>query len=131
MYVTLACVRGGDGGGLDYAVAGHLPILRVRHGVVDEITTPQIPIGMFEADAFTSATLACERGDVLVLLTDGLVEVFDVEDRELGLDAITALLASSTGRPLRDIADAIVAKARAHGRQLGDQTVLLIRRREE
>ena len=30
MFVTVACVRGGTGGSLEYCVAGHLPILRVR-----------------------------------------------------------------------------------------------------
>src|SRR5205823_4263948 len=69
MYVTVACVRGRDAGELEYAVAGHLPILRVRaNGVVDEITTPQIPIGMFEDYAFTSASIACAAGDVLALI---------------------------------------------------------------
>lgn len=30
MYITSACVRGDEIGAIDYAVAGHLPILRVR-----------------------------------------------------------------------------------------------------
>jgi serine phosphatase RsbU (regulator of sigma subunit) len=128
MYVTAACVRGCDGGALEYAVAGHLPILRVRDGRVDELTTPQIPIGMFEDRRFTSASIDCASGDLLTLLTDGLIEVFDAADRELGLDAVKVLLASGAGRPLNEIADAIVAKARAHGAQLDDQTLLLIRR---
>jgi hypothetical protein len=128
MYVTAACVRGGDGGSLEYAVAGHLPILRVRAGAVEEVTTPQVPVGMFEDRVFTSASLTCERGDLLALLTDGLIEVFDTHDRELGLDAIKTLLAGSSLRPLREIADAIVGRARAHGKQLDDQTLLLVRR---
>jgi sigma-B regulation protein RsbU (phosphoserine phosphatase) len=128
MYVTVACVRGHAGGALEFAVAGHLPILRTRGNAVEEITTPQIPIGMFEDYRFTSAALDCAPGDLLALLTDGLIEVFDRLDRELGLDAIKALLASSADRPLREIADAIVSKARAHGAQLDDQTVLLVRR---
>ncbi len=128
MYVTAACVRGGSGDALEYAVAGHLPILVVRGSRVDEVTTPQVPVGMFEDYAFTSASLVCERGHLLVLLTDGLIEVFDARDRELGLDAIKTLLAASAGRPLREIADAVVAAARAHGKQLDDQTLLLVRR---
>ena len=68
-------------------------------------------------------------GDLLVLLTDGLIEVFDAKDRELGLDAINALLPGLADRPLKEIADAIVARARAHGAQMDDQTVLLIRHR--
>lgn len=129
MFVTLACVRGGAGGALEYAVAGHLPILRVRaDGGVDEITTPQIPIGVFEDYAFVSGSMVCERGELLALITDGLTEVFDATDRELGLDPVKTLLASSRGRPLREIGDAIVSMARAHGAQMDDQTLLLIRR---
>jgi sigma-B regulation protein RsbU (phosphoserine phosphatase) len=127
MYVTLACVRP-VAGGLEYAVAGHLPILRVRDGQVVEATTPQIPIGMFEDYAFASAATDVAPGDLLALITDGLVEVFDAKDRELGLDAVKALLAGTAGRPLAEIADALRAAAHAHGKQLDDQSVLLIRR---
>jgi serine phosphatase RsbU (regulator of sigma subunit) len=129
MYVTAACVRGKADGVIEYAVAGHLPILCVRaDGAIDEITTPQVPVGMFENYAFGSASFQLARGELLALLTDGLVEVFDAADHELGLDAIKSLLASNGRRPLNEISDAIVAKARAHGAQLDDQTLLLIRR---
>ena len=80
MYVTAACVRGTAGGALEYSVAGHLPILRVRtSGEVDEITTPQIPIGMFERFDYRSAALDCAPGELLALITDGLTEVFDAQ----------------------------------------------------
>jgi serine phosphatase RsbU (regulator of sigma subunit) len=64
---------------------------------------------------------------VLALVTDGLTEVFDAQDRELGLDAVKAALAASADRPLREIAAALVAQAHAHGAQIDDQTLLLIR----
>ena len=129
MYVTAACVRGTAGGALEYSVAGHLPILRVRtSGEVDEITTPQIPIGMFERFDYRSATLDCAPGDLLALITDGLTEVFDARDRELGMEGVKRVLAASASLPLRAIADRVVAAARAHGVQIDDQTLLLIRR---
>jgi hypothetical protein len=139
MFVTAACVRGpsfaeasadGQGTGeLEFAVAGHLPILRVRAGVVEEITTPQIPIGMFDDFAFTSSVVSCARGDVFALITDGLTEVFDSRDEQFGMDAVKQLLASSAALPLGEIAERIVTAARAHGAQFDDQTLLLIRRR--
>jgi hypothetical protein len=131
MFVTVACVRGGAGGRLEYSVAGHLPILRVRAQSrdVEEITTPQIPIGMFEDYRFTSATLDCDRGDLLALITDGLTEVFDTKDEQFGMAAVKDILARSGGRPLAEISTEIVAAARAHGSQIDDQTLLLIRRR--
>jgi hypothetical protein len=132
MYVTVACVRGGGAGGaLEYAVAGHLPILRIAaaSGAVEEITTPQIPIGMFERFDYQSATLACAPGDLLVLITDGLTDVFDAADREFGLEAVKRILQESARLPLAEIADRVLAAARAHGVQIDDQTLLLIRRR--
>jgi phosphoserine phosphatase RsbU/P len=129
MFVTVACVRsGGAADTLDFAVAGHLPILRVRDGVVDEITTPQIPVAMFESYPFTSASIDSRPRDLLALITDGLIEVFDAKDDEFGLERMKGVLAENAVRPLPEIADGLVAAARAHGAQLDDQTLLLIRR---
>jgi sigma-B regulation protein RsbU (phosphoserine phosphatase) len=128
-FVTVACVRGIDTGQIDCAVAGHLPILRVRHGTVEELTEPQLVLGMFEGTTFTSRTAATEPGDLLALLTDGLIEVFDPENRELGFDWAKRVLAADADRPLSAIADRLLAEARRHGPQLDDQTLLLIRRK--
>lgn len=128
MFVTLACVRGSSGPEIECAVAGHHPILRVRAGRVDEVTTQQLAIGMFAEAQFTSTRVECQKGDLLALLTDGLIEVFDATDRELGLDWAKTQLAAAGTRPLRDIADRLLAGVRAHGPQIDDQTILLIRR---
>jgi phosphoserine phosphatase RsbU/P len=128
MFVTVACVHGGTGSDVDCAVAGHLPILRVRAGVVEEVTTPQLAVGMFADATFTSTRVECRHGDLLALLTDGLVEVFDTGNRELGFEWAKTTLATVANRPLADIADHLLAGARNHGAQLDDQTVLLIRR---
>ena len=130
MFVTMSCLRYAPDAALEYAVAGHLPILRVRGGVVDEITTAQIPIAMFEAHPFTSATLDVRAGDLLALITDGVIEVFDAKDQEFGLERVKALLVETASRPLHEIADRLLSEARAHGKQLDDQTLLLIRRSE-
>jgi sigma-B regulation protein RsbU (phosphoserine phosphatase) len=130
MFVTTACVRGRGTGELEYSVAGHLPILHVRAAtrVVDEVTIPQIPIAMFGDYRFASATLHCEAGDLLALITDGLTEVFDAKDEQFGMDAVKAILGRLADRPLAEISREIVTAARAHGTQIDDQTLLLIRR---
>ncbi|HEX4567082.1 MAG TPA: PP2C family protein-serine/threonine phosphatase, partial [Vicinamibacterales bacterium] len=110
MYVTVACVgfddphsperpdSTDDNDTLDFAVAGHLPILRLRDGAVAEITTPQVPIGMFESYSFTASTVDARRGDLFILLTDGFVEVFDKDDHEFGLEQVKLLLARTAGK---------------------------------
>ena len=128
MYVTVACVRGGAGSDVECAVAGHHPVLRVRAGVVEEVTTPQLAVGMFAEAVFTSTRVECRSGDLLVLLTDGLIEVFDAENRELGFEWAKTALAAVADRPLPEIADHLLSGARKHGAQLDDQSLLLIRR---
>ena len=128
MFVTVACVRGGAGDEIECAIAGHLPILRVRAGVVEEITVPQLALGMFEDAAFESTRVECREGDLLALLTDGLVEVFDAAGRELGFEWAKAALSAVADRPLSEIADHLLTGSRRHGVQLDDQSLLLIRR---
>jgi hypothetical protein len=112
---------------IECAVAGHHPVLRVRGSQVDEITSPQLAVGMFQDARFESQAVDWQPGDLLALVTDGLLEVFDGQNRELGLSWAREVLASHSGRPLAEIAGRLLAGARAHGPQLDDQTVLLIR----
>lgn len=128
MFVTVACVRLGYGNQVECAVAGHLPILRVRSGRVEEVTSPQIAVGMFDGTRFSSSPAECLPGDVFALLTDGLIEVFNGDRHELGLDWAKGVLQSNDGQPLSAIAGRLLADARAYGAQLDDQTLLLIRR---
>ena len=128
MFVTVACVRGGSGSHVECAVAGHLPILRVRRGRVEEVTSPQLAVGMLDGTTFDSSSVDCQAGDTFALLTDGLIEVFDDTGNELGLDWAKRVLAATAGLPLAAIADRLLTGARAHGTQIDDQTVLLIRK---
>jgi hypothetical protein len=128
MFVTMACVRGAAAGGaVEFTLVGHPPILRVRAGVVTEVSESNIPLGIMPAWNFTSATLDIQPGDLLAVVTDGLFEVFDAEERDFGLDGIKQVLASSADRPLADIASHLLERVRAFGAQLDDQTLLLIR----
>jgi serine phosphatase RsbU (regulator of sigma subunit) len=127
-FVTVACIRGTGDDRLECAVAGHLPILRVRCGLVEEVTEPHLALGMFDRTIFESCTVHASPGDLFVLLTDGLIEVFDSENRELGFDWAKRTLAQMADAPLTSIADRLLTEARAHGAQLDDQTLLLVRR---
>jgi phosphoserine phosphatase RsbU/P len=135
MFVTLAAIRGGgeaaphDDDELEFTLAGHPPILRASSGrsSVEEIAISHVPLGVMPDWTFGSATIRCRPGDVLALVTDGLFEVFDAQDRDFGLDGIKAVLDAFADRPLQEIADRLVERARAFGPQLDDQTVLLVR----
>jgi serine phosphatase RsbU (regulator of sigma subunit) len=95
--------------------------------VIEELSIPQLPLAMFADTLYTSAMLPCSPGDVFVILTDGLTEVFDGADREFGLDRVKSLVRECGQAPLQTIEERLLGAVRAHGAQLDDQTVLLIR----
>lgn len=129
MYLTFAGLASRGVDEFEFTVAGHLPIIRVTAaGDVIELTTPQLPLGFFDDTRFESATARSEPGDLIAIVTDGLVEVFDRADEEFGFDRLKAYLAGNRDRPLDAIATGLLERVRSHGPQLDDQTLLLIRR---
>jgi hypothetical protein len=62
------------------------------------------------------------------VVTDGLTEVFDSKDRELGDEYISQALRVAASRPLSEIANDILHFARKFGKTTDDQTLLLMRR---
>jgi serine phosphatase RsbU (regulator of sigma subunit) len=129
MFVTFAGIQFDGAAELQFSVAGHLPILHYRRSAaaVDELSLQQVPLAMFGERSFAASRTTCAPGDLFVILTDGLTEVFDRRDREFGLDGVKDLVRAHALEPLRDLQDTLLAAARAHGPQLDDQTLLLIR----
>jgi sigma-B regulation protein RsbU (phosphoserine phosphatase) len=130
MYATFAAVRREEVDELAFTLAGHLPILRWRaaSGQVDQLVVGQVPLGILPGRTFQASTCRCDPGDVLLLLTDGLTEVFDANDDEFGLDRVTATLATHAREPLDALERRLLAAARAHGAPHDDQSLILIRR---
>jgi serine phosphatase RsbU (regulator of sigma subunit) len=110
-------------------VAGHLPILHLRSdtGAVDEVSVSNMALGFFGGRSYAAAPLACRPGDTLALITDGYIEVFDRQNRELGLEAIKHTLARTATESLQAMLSALSATSRQHGVQLDDQSALLLR----
>lgn len=133
VFATLACIAGGDDGLLQFTLAGHFPILhyRKRLGTVEERAVSNLPLAIFPDAKFEIASIACEPGDILAIVTDGLTEAADKQENELGIEALQAVLLESARRaaPLQELLNALLERASRHGKQTDDQTVLLVRRK--
>ena len=129
MFLTMAGLRYDGSPELELSLAGHLPILRYCAALdrIEERSISQVAIAMFDDQRFSSTRIPFAPGDVFALITDGLTEVFDAHDQELGLDAIKDVVRAGARRPLPALSESMVSTARAHGRQMDDQTLLLIR----
>jgi serine phosphatase RsbU (regulator of sigma subunit) len=129
-FVTLAFVSLGKSNGLHFATAGQLPILHFRcaTGSVCELFTPDPPIGIFEGQKFTSSHVEFSSGDIAVLLTDGLTEAANVNEEEYGLERVKQQATKHSEESLRVLCEMLLVEARKFGKQMDDQSVLLVRR---
>jgi len=128
-FVTLACMRFDGGGAADYALAGHLPILRVPSGAraVERLENESLPLGVRAGATFAAGRVTAAAGDLFAIFTDGLSEARDQAQREFGIERLEALLLEHAARPLKEIERLVFAAVKRHGRQLDDQTLLLVR----
>ncbi|HEY3928063.1 MAG TPA: PP2C family protein-serine/threonine phosphatase [Candidatus Koribacter sp.] len=129
LFVTAGVLHRADDGQLTFALAGHPPILQYRKatGEVVEHAALDLPLGILPEQQFQYAEISAEAGDILVLLTDGMTEVFDAKKNEMGIAPVKAALRANAGLPLPQLFKAMRAVALGFGKQDDDQTMLLIR----
>src|SRR6478752_1943945 len=109
-FLTLVCGTLHLAGGqvhLSLVNAGHPPPFLVDHrGRVREIGTPQPLLGVIDNVSYTPEDLLLERGDLLVAVTDGVLERRDAE-RMLGEEGLAGELADTAQLPAQAVAERI------------------------
>lgn len=112
-------------GTLEITNAGHPPTYLLRGGTVEEILLPSSPLGGLGRD-YGRRLLELHAGDVLVWLSDGLIEATDADGRPFGYDGVLAALeaAATEGQRL-----AIAAAAAHLGSAAGSLTAAAVRDR--
>ena len=84
-------------GGADRA-DDHLPPLVRRHtGVLDKLETGDLALGVLDDAEFTQDTVTIEPGDLVVLMSDGVVESTSVDQEQIGFGRIEDMLRRSRG----------------------------------
>jgi serine phosphatase RsbU (regulator of sigma subunit) len=128
MFATVAVLQW-TGQGFNLALAGHLPLLHYLHscGKVREYPAFDLPLGILPEQTFGSTEVLSQTGDILVLLTDGLTEVFDKNGREMGIEPVKDTLVRSATQGLPELSASIREAALNFGKQNDDQTMLIIR----
>jgi serine phosphatase RsbU (regulator of sigma subunit) len=119
-------------GDVVYINAGHnVPILRRKSGTVERLEVGGIPVGILADSPYQVGTTRLERGDWLVIFTDGVVEAVNGKDEEYGEAALLRLVDRESGsapaellRSLLTELDAYVGNTPQHD----DITCLLLKR---
>jgi len=91
-YATLVCGKAARTGEMEICNAGHVAPLLLRDGKVQPITATGLPIGMFCEERYASTTVKLDKGDRLLLYTDGLSEARNQSDCEYGDERLLGFL---------------------------------------
>ena len=89
----------------------------------------QLAVGFLDSHPYSATSLRVRRGDRIVIVTDGLIEVFDHHERELGMDGLLRIIKTAARHEaLSDMANEVFAAAARHGTQADDQSLIIVRR---
>lgn len=80
---------------IDYVNAGHVPVLICRTAKVFELAPTTQPVGYFKKADISCRSFRLEKGDRLLLYTDGIIEAANVSGNRFGLKRLKRLLGGS------------------------------------
>ena len=109
--------------------AGHPPTYRVRGSEVEEILLPSSPLGGL-GRRYGQATLTIQPGDVVVWLSDGLIEATNAADEPFGYDSVAKALAGIAGESAMEVRNRLLAAVERHtgGQPLSDDRTMMVMR---
>ncbi len=136
MFVSLAYVilKHGEGG-ITLSRAGHdAPLMfHAKTGDVDTIKPPGLAIGIDEGEVFERVTkeisLTMERGDCLLLYTDGVCEAVNTQEEEYGKQRLIDIFHKMAPRGAEAVVESIQASVMAFAGeepQMDDITLIVI-----
>ena len=119
-------------GELSFVNAGHnRPLVQRRDGSLDRPEQASMVLGIVSGTPFEQATLQLDRGDRLLLFTDGISEAFDPKGEEFGDEQVAEHVRAHAGSADDTLVGGLVERVLAHcspGRPTDDMTVTLIAR---
>jgi phosphoserine phosphatase RsbU/P len=128
-YATLVCGKASADGDVEICNAGHCPPLLLHEGNVSPIVATGLPVGMFTQERFAATRLQLDRGDRLLLYTDGLSEARDRANSEYGEHRLWSVLSKCHDLPAATLVDKLREDVREFSSGLSmfdDLTVMAI-----
>lgn len=114
-----------------YLNAGHNPALLVQGDTIESLAASSLPLGMLPGIAYTQGTATLQRGDQLILYSDGITEATNAAGEEYGFPRLQAAVRAAASLPAEVAAREILGAA---GRFVDgekphdDQSILILRR---
>jgi serine phosphatase RsbU (regulator of sigma subunit) len=116
IYVILDIIAHHTGNVFTYDTDRHPPPLlrRAADGAVRALeSVGSYPLGIDESETFQEASVQLERGDVLLLYTDGITDARRTAADLFGVDRLTRMFRDGGDRP-EELSDGLRGAVRAH-----------------
>jgi sigma-B regulation protein RsbU (phosphoserine phosphatase) len=121
-----------DTGTLVYSNGGHnAPIFVRRGGEVERLDKGGLPIGMMQGVVYQEASVAFDRGDVLVIYSDGITESINEREEEFDEERLIEVVKDNLGRSasgVRDRIDEALSRFVGTTAPVDDMTLMIIKR---
>ena len=133
-FITLfAAILNPATGRMEYCNAGHNPPLLIhKNDEVERLGANGLVVGIMRDATYEEGTCALERGDVLLLFSDGLTEASNPDSgQEFGEERLIALLKKERDQPSPKLIDSIkadVVSFTGAAPAADDITIVLVRR---
>jgi sigma-B regulation protein RsbU (phosphoserine phosphatase) len=95
-------------GAFEYVNAGHVPpLIKRKSGAIERLDLASFPVGMFPEAEYESAAVKLDKGDFLVIYTDGVSEAVNVKTEMFEEERLQHLLESFQGQTVEQLAETI------------------------
>jgi serine phosphatase RsbU (regulator of sigma subunit) len=82
---------------------------------------------MFDGVEYVTDRVRYDRGDVFVITTDGVLEVENAAEEEFSMTRLAEIMRQNEELRPEQTVEAMVNAVRSFGRQMDDQTLLVLR----
>ncbi|MGH9400166.1 MAG: PP2C family protein-serine/threonine phosphatase, partial [Thermoanaerobaculia bacterium] len=123
-----------EDGNLMYVNAGHPHPLHFHGKGVTPLVQTGMVLGPSATSTYSRGYRRLDRGDAVLLYTDGMVEAHDASDAEFGVGRLTRAFLEVRDRPCDEIARTLVQRVREFtggASAEDDRTVVVVRRGED
>jgi phosphoserine phosphatase RsbU/P len=119
-------------GVLTYSNGGHNAPMLVRASTdLERLDKGGLPIGMMQGVSYQEASITFERGDVLVIYSDGITESINEREEEFDEDRLIEVVKNNLGRSasgIRDRIDEALSRFVGTTAPVDDMTLMIIKR---
>lgn len=129
MFLTCAFLKFNANHTVEYSTAGHLPILKLSSDSnnFEELSIKQLPIAAIKDINFATNSSVYNKNDLFILLTDGITETMDKQNEDFGIEKVKQVILKNRHEELSHIYQKLNNKLASYGKQIDDQTILLVR----